>query len=265
MEKDGGAYEKGRAANVQVVFAFFSFVYCCGCGFIFPVVLFCRLYDGRMVQGKRCRIGLFFLEWKIPVCLPDSTFVWLNAGSTLEYFVSRWTKERNVRLDGEAYFEVAADPDRLFVVEGGGVVVKVHGTVFNMKAREKQDHVDVSLLSGLVVVENHGVSRSLNPGETAVCKKSVPSIEKKTTDVSISCLWAKESLRFEKKTIYELTGYLSEWYGMDIRLDPSLPTDQAYTFTITHESLEEVLCLIAKITPIEYVFDEDNTVRITRK
>lgn len=85
------------------------------------------------------------------------------------------------------------------------------------------------------------------------------------TDVSISCLWAKESLRFEKKTIYELTGYLSEWYGMDIRLDPSLPTDQAYTFTITHESLEEVLCLIAKITPIEYVFDEDNTVRITRK
>ena len=192
------------------------------------------------------------LNGKSRICLPDSTFVWLNAGSTLEYFVSCWTKERNVRLDGEAYFEVAADPDRLFVVEGGGVVVKVHGTVF-------KDHVDVSLLSGLVVVENHGVSRSLNPGETAVCKKSVPSIEKKTTDVSISCLWAKESLRFEKKTIYELAGYLSEWYGMDIRLDPSLPTDQAYTFTITHESLEEVLCLI------EYVFDEDNTARITRK
>ena len=127
------------------------------------------------------------------------------------------------------------------------------------------DHADGSRTARAVDVENHGVSRSLNPGETAVCKKSVPSIEKKTTDVSISCLWAKESLRFEKKTIYELTGYLSEWYGMDIRLGPSLPTDQAYTFTITHESLEEVLCLIAKITPIEYVFDEDNTVRITRK
>ena len=197
--------------------------------------------------------------------LADGSEVLLNAESKLTFPVVFREKERRVYLEGEAYFEVAADPDRLFVVEGGGVVVKVHGTVFNMKAREKQDHVDVSLLSGLVVVENHGVSRSLNPGETAVCKKSVPSIEKKTTDVSISCLWAKESLRFEKKTIYELTGYLSEWYGMDIRLDPSLPTDQAYTFTITHESLEEVLCLIAKITPIEYVFDEDNTVRITRK
>ena len=197
--------------------------------------------------------------------LSDGTVVHLNSETVLSYPVRFAGDTREVELHGEAYFEVAADPDRLFVVEGGGVVVKVHGTVFNMKAREKQDHVDVSLLSGLVVVENHGVSRSLNPGETAVCKKSVPSIEKKTTDVSISCLWAKESLRFEKKTIYELTGYLSEWYGMDIRLDPSLPTDQAYTFTITHESLEEVLCLIAKITPIEYVFDEDNTVRITRK
>ena len=200
------------------------------------------------------------------IVLGDGTRVYLNAQTELRFPESFANSEqRLVYLSGEAYFEVAADPDRLFVVEGGGVVVKVHGTVFNMKAREKQDHVDVSLLSGLVVVENHGVSRSLNPGETAVCKKSVPSIEKKTTDVSISCLWAKESLRFEKKTIYELTGYLSEWYGMDIRLDPSLPTDQAYTFTITHESLEEVLCLIAKITPIEYVFDEDNTVRITRK
>ena len=147
------------------------------------------------------------------------------------------------------------------------MVVKVHGTVFNMKAREKQDHVDVSLLSGLVVVENHGVSRSLNPGETAVCKKkSVPSIEKKKPRMFLSLAFGqKNPCVSRKKTIYELTGYLSEWYGMDIRLDPSLPTDQAYTFTITHESLEEVLCLIAKITPIEYVFDEDNTVRITRK
>lgn len=81
----------------------------------------------------------------------------------------------------------------------------------------------------------------------------------------LSLAFGQRILAFREKTIYELTGYLSEWYGMDIRLDPSLPTDQAYTFTITHESLEEVLCLIAKITPIEYVFDEDNTVRITRK
>ena len=60
------------------------------------------------------------LNGKSRVCLPDSTLVWLNTGSTLEYFVSRWSKERNVRLKGEAYFDVSEDPERLFVVEGGG-------------------------------------------------------------------------------------------------------------------------------------------------
>ena len=139
------------------------------------------------------------LNGKSRICLPDSTFVWLNAGSTLEYFVSRWTKERNVRLDGEAYFEVAADPDRLFVVEGGGVVVKVHGTVFNMKAREKQDHVDVSLLSGLVVVENHGVSRSLNPGETAVCKKKCSQHRKENHGCFYLLPLGKRILAFREK------------------------------------------------------------------
>ena len=139
------------------------------------------------------------LNGKSRICLPDSTFVWLNAGSTLEYFVSvglksvtsvwmerlisRWRQIRTV----------------FFVVEGGGVVVKVHGTVFNMKAREKQDHVDVSLLSGLVVVENHGVSRSLNPGETAVCKKSVPSIEKKNHGCFYLLPLGKRILAFREK------------------------------------------------------------------
>ena len=131
--------------------------------------------------------------------LADGTRVMLNAETRLWFPEAFGDGERRVFLEGEAYFEVAADPDRLFVVEGGGVVVKVHGTVFNMKAREKQDHVDVSLLSGLVVVENHGVSRSLNPGETAVCKKSVPSIEKKTTGCFYLLPLGKRILAFREK------------------------------------------------------------------
>lgn len=260
--------EHMRKAEPRVVkLSLYSFRLCTAAVAVLFFLLFS--FAGYMttewLKASNTVLAYSSLNGKTRICLPDSTLVWLNTGSTLEYFVSRWTKDRNVHLNGEAYFEVSEDPDHLFVVEGGGVIVKVHGTFFNMKAREKQEYVDVSLLSGSVVVENSGVSRNLNPGETAVCKKNIPSIEKKTTDVSISCLWVKESLRFEKKTIYELAEYLSEWYDVAIRLDPSLPTDQAYTFTITHEPLEEVLCLIAKITPIEYVFDEDNTVRIIRK
>ena len=90
--------------------------------------------------------------------------------------------------------------------------------------------------------------------EVVTIAKSLPLLRLNTHKSLILSYSADYRRIFSKKTIYELTGYLSEWYGMDIRLDPSLPTDQAYTFTITHESLEEVLCLIAKITPIELCF-----------
>ena len=115
-------------------------------------------------KSEICKIGEAMNTITVPagqranLTLADGTNVWLNARSEMRYPAVFTGNKREITLDGEAYFEVAADPDRLFVVEGGGVVVKVHGTVFNMKAREKQDHVDVSLLSGLVVVENHGVS-----------------------------------------------------------------------------------------------------------
>ena len=78
-------------------------------------------------------------------------------------------------------------------------------------------------------------------------------------------MWAQESVRFEKQSIRELTKYLSKWYGVKIILDPSVPTDQAYTFSIKHEPLEEVLRLMARVNPIQYSFDENNVVIITNK
>ena len=205
------------------------------------------------------------LNGKSKVILPDGKKVWLNAESTLEYSTSLWSKKRNVFLKGEAYFEVAKDSERLFVVNGGGVAVKVYGTVFNVEARENDKNVNVSLLSGSILVENAGASQMLTPGDVAVCLKNKPSIRTERFDVAFSSIWAHESIRFERKSIRELTEYLSKWYDVKIVLDPQVPTDQAYTFSIKHESLEEVLRLIARINPIQYSFDENNAVRITNK
>lgn len=202
---------------------------------------------------------------KSKVILPDGTHVWLNTESTLEYSTSLWTKKRNVHLKGEAYFEVAKDPDHLFTVKSGGVAVKVYGTVFNVEAHEKDKNVNVSLLSGSVLVENSGISKKLEPGEIAVCPKNEPNIKTEKSDVAFSSMWAQESVRFEKQSIRELTKYLSKWYGVKIILDPSVPTDQAYTFSIKHEPLEEVLRLMARVNPIQYSFDENNVVIITNK
>lgn len=205
------------------------------------------------------------LSGKSKVILPDGSKVWLNTESTLEYSASAWSKSRNVKLKGEAYFDVRKDTDSPFIVQSNGFDVKVYGTTFNVEARENEPEVSVSLLSGSVVVGNDLISKKIVPGETAVCTKSNGSIYTQKSDVAFAAMWANEFVHFERKSIKELTKYLSKWYGVTIILDPRIPNDQAYTFSIKHESLEEILRLMARTNPIRYSFDEKNSVRIMMK
>lgn len=207
----------------------------------------------------------FSYNGKSKVKLPDGSEVWLNAGATLEYTASAWSKTRNVSLNGEACFEVTKDPDRPFIVKSHGVAVIVHGTCFNIDARDENSDLTVSLLSGSVTAESRNCSMSVLPGEVAICTRNTGEITIEKSDVAFAAMWAKESVRFERKSIKELTKYLSKWYGVKIILDSSIPEGQAYTFSIQNEPLEEILRLMARINPIQYSFDEENVVSIKRK
>lgn len=205
------------------------------------------------------------LGGKSKVILPDGTYVWLNAESTLEYTATAWSKTRNVKLNGEAYFEVKKDPKRPFIVKSGGLDVKVHGTAFNVEARNNKPDVSVSLLSGSVSVKSATMTKEIIPGEEAVYSKKDGNIEIGKSDVAFAAMWANETIHFERKSIKELTKFLSKWYGVKIILDPSIPENQAYTFSVKNEPLEEILRLMARANPIRYSFDEKNIVRIKRK
>lgn len=205
------------------------------------------------------------LNGKSKVLLPDGSEVWLNAESSLEYKTTAWGRERNVRLHGEAFFEVAKDANRPFIVNSQGFSVKVYGTRFNVEARDRDSDMSVSLLDGSVSVTSANVTQMIVPGEIATCAKNTGKIEVGKADVDFAAMWAKESVRFERKSIRELTKYLSKWYGVKIIIDPAVPENQAYTFTIKNEPLEEILRLMARTTPIQYSFDEKNVVRIERK
>ncbi len=205
------------------------------------------------------------LGGKSKIALPDGSQVWLNADSKLEYSTNFWSKIRKVKLEGEAYFDVKKDPDRMFVVNMQGVALKVHGTSFNVEAPKGGARVEVSLLSGSVTMEKETLSQQIKPGEKAVYSKKEDAIRVETADVAFAALWANESIHFERKSIRQLAKYLSKWYGVEIIVDPSLTEDQAYTFSIRHEPLEEILRLMARINPISYTFSEKNIVRITEK
>ncbi|MDD4515769.1 FecR family protein [Massilibacteroides sp.] len=202
------------------------------------------------------------LNGKSKVLLPDGSVVWLNTQSSITYSGALNDAKRLVSLQGEAYFEVAKDKTRPFIVSCDDAEIEVFGTSFNVNSHE---NVKVSLLSGSVSVKSDSITKQIHPGEIAICGTSVDKIIVQNSDVTFDAIWARESINFERKSIRELSSYLSKWYGVTILLDPTIPDDQAYTFKITIEPLEEILRLMARTNPIEYSFDENNVLTIRRK
>lgn len=202
------------------------------------------------------------LSGKSKLLLPDSSVVWLNAGSTLEYDTD-FRNHRTVALNGEALFEVAKDAGHPFVVSASGMRVKVHGTRFNINSYPKENDVKVTLFRGSVSVEAAGREAYLQPGETALLNKQNQTLHITTADLSFESCWAHESLRFEAKSLRYIARYLEKWYHVNIEVDPSVPDSQGYTFTVKDESLEVILRLMARINPIAYTFDENDQVKIT--
>lgn len=219
----------------------------------------------RWVEASQISHTFRAMNGKSRVTLPDGTKVWLNADTKLTYESSFWSKERAVKLEGEALFEVMPDQEHPFIVKNYGFRARVYGTRFLFKARKELPQVHVALISGSVAVQSTGDEHFLNPGEGALCNRTTGDISVRQTDVMFHALWAGESIRIEGKSLPELVPTLQCWYGVKIRLDDTIGRNQAYTFTIHNEPLEEILRLMARIHPIEYAFDDKNQVTITNK
>lgn len=204
------------------------------------------------------------LYGKSKIVLPDSSVVWLNAGTTLRY-APAFARDRRVHLEGEAAFEVTPDREHPFIVSTGTMKVKVYGTKFNVNSYAAAKHIKVALKQGSVslLLEN-GTESFLRPGEIATLHKESRTLKIEKTDISMETFWASESVSFKNKPLGYICRYLEKWYHVRIEVDPALADSQYYTFTIKDDALETILRVMAKINPIAYTFDENNEIKITQ-
>lgn len=202
------------------------------------------------------------LNGKSKIILPDSSVVWLNSKSVLCYESKLGNKERRVSLKGEAFFNVMKDADREFIVDAGGISVHVHGTQFNVEAKQGNDEVTVALISGSVSLETAQTHLHIVPGEKAFYSRSKGNIQLGKVDTDTETLWAASQIYLENKSLSELRRYFEKWYGVRVVISPEISQKQSYSFTITNESLEEILQLMMRIHPISYYFGENNTLFI---
>jgi len=204
---------------------------------------------------------------KTQIVLPDSTYVWLNSGSELQYSSDYSAQNREVKMKGECFFDVVKDASHPFIVCGSKFQVKVFGTRFNVNEDNGRDLADVTLVSGKVEVlslDNHPISK-LAPGQQLVCDKGEYHLQKAENLESLTA-WLNNMLIFDNQPFEEVIHYLEKWYGVKIHLDRTLYYSHNYTFKVKTESLREVMELISVITPIEYQIEgEQVTIKYQKK
>ena len=151
------------------------------------------------------------------ITLPDGSRVFLNAATTIS-FPSRFTSgTREVTLVGEAYFEVAHDPEKPFLVNTGKVRTQVLGTTFNVKAYSNEPKITVAVTSGKVGVVAGKSSVMLTPNQTADYDPKADKLLKGiTTDASSLKAWTSGALIFRDQTLNEIMRTLVRRYNTNI-------------------------------------------------
>ncbi len=187
------------------------------------------------------------------VVLPDSSQVWLNSHSEISYSNLYSSKNRNIKLIGEAYFEVRRNEDMPLIVSSGELEVKVLGTKFDVNAYPELRNISVVLEEGKVQLLS-SVSASFNyelkPGEKAMFNKITGKLRVRKTNVSRYTSWKDGMIHIYDQTLAELVKRLETRYNQKFIYDESVK-DFPFTFTIKNESLAEVIRLMKKIAPIK--------------
>lgn len=144
--------------------------------------------------------------------LPDGTKVWLNQSSVLKYPRAFEGKERHVYLDGEAYFEVARNHEKPFMVKSPAMDVRVLGTSFNIKCRPDNSFAETTLIEGEVEVKDKSDKGriTLLPGQKAVLNRVTGRMQVKQVDPKMEIVWHNDLIPFEKSSISRLRQH---WNG----------------------------------------------------
>ncbi|WP_126246265.1 FecR family protein [Chitinophaga rhizosphaerae] len=213
---------------------------------------------------------------KSSITLPDGTSVWLNAGSTLTYDEGFGTANRRIRLVGEAYFDVAAEPELPFVISAPNVEVTVLGTAFNLKAYEGESSVETALLSGSLQVKypigGKNETVLLKPMEKLKIDRSgrqekesiaIESLQVRPGNDSLiaEIAWKDNTLICDREPFPMLAVRLERWFNVNFRIDGGKAAALEFTASLKGERLEEVLQALKAASGNKFDYEYDRATR----
>lgn len=227
---------------------------------------------------------------KSKIQLPDGTEVWLNADSKITYNENFLGASREVQLTGEAYFNVAKDKQRPFIIHTHSIDLTVLGTAFNVRSYSDEKNTETSLICGSVEISLHNNPDKkiiLKPNEKLMVQnddfslvqgmgketKAAPGkadpermegttmilgkvhFEKKDS-LPIETLWVKNKLAFDSETLENVALKIERWYGVKINITDERLKSYEYHAVFDDESLQQVMEALSSTGNFKYTINK---------
>lgn len=189
-----------------------------------------KLADGRIIYRGLQNKLMLYNTISVPrgskissVTLSDGTVVFLNTASTIRYPVVFNGKERKVSVEGEAYFDVAKDASKPFIVNTKKINITVLGTAFNINAYEDEPVQSATLVNGLVKVSNPSNEIIIQPGQQAYVKVNSTEILSATPNLDEVLAWKDGKFLFDDADIKTIMRQIERWYDVDVEYKGPVP------------------------------------------
>ncbi|MBC8005912.1 MAG: FecR domain-containing protein [Verrucomicrobia bacterium] len=197
---------------------------------------------------------------RIKIDLPDGTQVWLNDGTHFRYPEQFSGSQREVYVDGEAYFEVKSDAKHPFVVNNPMMKTVVTGTHFNVNGYVADRFFEATLLEGKVSLERNKQTIELRPGVQVQFDVEHETIIQKQVYPQDATAWINGQLIFKDEKLGTAIKKLARWYNVEIILSDQELNSYLLTGTFQDEKLDQTLTLISLALPVEFEYKKKSKI-----
>ncbi|WP_214983642.1 FecR family protein [Tenacibaculum dicentrarchi] len=221
------------------------------------IVLSTSFFTYFITQSKEIYIATTYGEQK-EVTLSDGSVVWLNASSKISY---KEGSPRTIRLEGEAFFEVAKDKKHPFTVEtSDNVIVKALGTSFNIKSYNENDYYETVLFTGKVAVniaDSEKDNLIMSPNDKIRILKENKQVLKSVIKNKMNTIsWREGKIQFKNKTFKEIATDFKNQYNLKFHFENEKVSNIKFTGTFKKTMpIREILEILTITTPFEYHFN----------
>ncbi len=192
------------------------------------------------------------------IVLSDGSRVWVNAASSLKFPSVFTDKERKVELTGEAYFEIARNEQKPFIVSVDGMDVEVLGTEFNVSAYRSDESIQTTLVQGAVKIKVASSEMKMNPGEQVLFSKNEKKLEKKEVNTLLYTSWKEGKYIFEYQDLESVMKKLGRWHNIEVFYEDESTKQYHFTGTLKkYDDISKSLRIIELATNIEFEVTKD--------